>query len=862
MRITLFDGLLETHVADSLERALCLRGHAVFNTGKFGHGFNFETRSTHLAGIDAVIDRVLEFRPDFILVFRPATLPPVQLSRLKATGAQMAVWLSDDPVLWDLSYRPVIDSYDIVLNCGTERVLSFYDANFGRPVGVNFPFWTDTRAFPYVYGRHQPESTAMFLGNVQDRVRRRRYFALSDLNVDVRIHGNTGLDFNHVGGGYLESDAEVVDAASRSMLAINIPQYFKDHLGLDTWFHGLDELGTFQYPSRVIQYAAMGLPIVSVTPQPEDYATFPELRLVNEVRDVDREVHELTREEGLLEELSVATHARFLSNYSAASRALALESLSADDSWRSLSSAERTEWFSQFDGSYGDSMDQTPNRDATCDSSNESIIIESSVASSREPDNEPMSSIKGKHSNIGLGRRVAIIGEGWTGAGSAASTICRALHRCGFIPERINSVDYPSVFLEDKSKEFRAFINVQELVNKVNPDVLILVGSYHNVSVSGRSQLDDNQIPLIVHGITNRTRNIINTKLAERADVITVNHPDLFRTLRAAGFRNAIRATPLVDQRFMERINEREIRSSEIRVIGGKRSDLSPHKELIQDLLDLGAKFDFIDERSEEPADLDALLDYVSAPVTVVAPNAELPGTQFSDYMGFALAVGSIVVTPRAPGLDIGGEPGVTHITARDRYELIRKLNRIGDDRQEFDRYSNGARDFAGRVYDAETIIADLVARASKVLSSRYVNKEHSLTVGPTTPKAGTLSSTAWSPNRISAPSRIAISIRFFPPLVNDLLDQISLVIKFGVDGETEARLVDLVGESKVWYTVPRGYSLPSVKVELRASSELPFYNWRDLINVGIEFDQTPHSDGDPSRGMTASNGYFQRLSL
>lgn len=151
-------------------------------------------------------------------------------------------------------------------------------------------------------------------------MRRNRYFNLTSLSTNLRIHGNTGIDFRNVSGGYLDSDREVVQAAARAKLAINIPQYFSDHSGLPTWFAGLDALGTFQYPSRVIQYAAMGLPIVSVTPDRSDYDTFPELQTVSSVDKIDEMVEGLLSSESRLSELSTETHNRFRSHFSAHSR--------------------------------------------------------------------------------------------------------------------------------------------------------------------------------------------------------------------------------------------------------------------------------------------------------------------------------------------------------------------------------------------------------------------------------------------------------------------------------------------------------------------------------------------------------------
>ena len=52
MRIALFDGLLETHVPESLARALTFRGHDVLDTGKVGHGFQFESDPSRLSMIN------------------------------------------------------------------------------------------------------------------------------------------------------------------------------------------------------------------------------------------------------------------------------------------------------------------------------------------------------------------------------------------------------------------------------------------------------------------------------------------------------------------------------------------------------------------------------------------------------------------------------------------------------------------------------------------------------------------------------------------------------------------------------------------------------------------------------------------
>ncbi|MCI7551501.1 MAG: glycosyltransferase [Arcanobacterium sp.] len=349
MRIAFFDGILESHVASSLQRSFERLGHSVLNTGKFGSGFEFRVERRFAAELRQIIETIEDFRPDWIIVFRPGSAPHQVLRALRGTGAHLATWFSDDPVLFNLSYGPVVDEYDIVMHCGRSPVLRFYESVFGRPTGVNIPFWTDHTAFPFVYGTNQPETTAMFLGNVHDRVRRARYFDLAKMTNSVRVHGAVATDYFNLSGGYLDTDEEVVDAGSRARIALNIPQFFKNHRGLSTWFPGLDELGFFEYPSRVIQYAAMGLPIVSIIPGFKQSRSFPEIIFSDSIADADAVISRLVRDEAL-DELSHATRERFDSSFSADSRALAMIDLFTRDSWSTLDADEREIWFTQFDG--------------------------------------------------------------------------------------------------------------------------------------------------------------------------------------------------------------------------------------------------------------------------------------------------------------------------------------------------------------------------------------------------------------------------------------------------------------------------------------------------------------------------------
>ncbi|MFB1427801.1 hypothetical protein ACEUE7_05830 [Micrococcus endophyticus] len=349
MRIVLFDGIQEAHVAESLARALTAAGHEVHHTGRFGAGYVFRDTDDLLPVVAPHLERIAELRPDVVLVFRPASAPWPVLQALRATGAVLVAWFSDDPVLFEHSYGPVVDLYDLVLHCGGAPVLRFYEERFGRPTGVNLPFWTDHTAFPVVHGARPAETDVLFLGNMVGPVRRWRYDALAAMEHEVTVFGQVGEDPAGLGGGFLDAEHEVVQAGARARVALNIPQVFADHRGQPTWFPGLDALGAFELPSRVIQYAAMGLPTVSVVPGGAPTPAFPEMPVVDTVQDADRWIaHALGS--GELEALSAAAVDRFDRSFSADARVLALESLLQDDDWRRLDADERAVWFLRFDG--------------------------------------------------------------------------------------------------------------------------------------------------------------------------------------------------------------------------------------------------------------------------------------------------------------------------------------------------------------------------------------------------------------------------------------------------------------------------------------------------------------------------------
>ncbi|WP_284980199.1 glycosyltransferase [Arthrobacter sp. fls2-241-R2A-200] len=708
MRIALFDGIVETHVASSLERALVAAGHSVLNTGKVGHGYKFATGPGQLHVLNTTLDKVIDFRPDVIFVFRPASLPMPLLERAKRTGARLVAWLSDDPVLWDLSYGPVVESYDVVLHCGTARVLEFYESMFGRPTGVNFPFWTDQTAFPYVFGSQPRESDAIFLGNVHDEVRRTRYFDLGSLTSSIRIHGNVGRDYYHIGGGFLDSDQEVVEAGARTGLAINIPQYFRDHQGLETWFEGLDKLGFFQYPSRVIQYAAMGIPIVSVVPDAHDLASFPEIVCVDSITQVDATVQSLLAS-GSLESLSRSTHDRFLRNYSAASRVMALESVLSDDSWTTLNATERSLWFTQFDALQAGREDHEPVRPGDKIIPRERVEVSPTVKA----------------------RSIAVLGVGFRRVTSTSSVAMRALRTLGHTVEALDLAQYKNVLVPDPNGEFKFVINASKFVQSVDelPNLLIISGLDCGITQAGRDHLADRGVRVAVIGAEYANGGEKVKRLASRVDYLGLLNETVADGLVGDGFETVEHLPHLADRSFRiatDRVRERRQR---VVVAGKRRLHFSKQAAAFRDVADWPSLELFFEESPEEFGDLQSLAEALKSTVVLAPFDASVPGPLPSEALPFALASGALVVVPRGVGTMNICPAGVASISVRERGELAMKLARLSSSKANTSRILAAAREMVSGPLNAERRFESLVDRVFPEKASQVTQDQSSVSL-------------------------------------------------------------------------------------------------------------------------------------
>ena len=316
MRIVLFDTILERHLAQSLKRSLEALGHDVVFTDLILHGHSMISKPGDIKLIQKHIDEVLSYPTDLFIAFRPMNLLANMVKEI-SKKTKTAIWLSDDPVLYKTCYKDVIDSYDIVLHCGNEKVMDFYFSK-GHKAGFNFPFWTDEIAFPPVYLKNTIEYDGIFLGNMHGQVRHRRYLEISKVPANIKVFGLVDSDPFGMHGGFIRDgyqDTELVsEVLSKAKFAISIPQFFSDYKGLAEYeFDELTSLGYFQFPSRIIQYASSGLPIVAVG-KSDMLEVFPEIYIADNVEGLYEEIDKLTNDRVYAENKSKKILKRFNSN--------------------------------------------------------------------------------------------------------------------------------------------------------------------------------------------------------------------------------------------------------------------------------------------------------------------------------------------------------------------------------------------------------------------------------------------------------------------------------------------------------------------------------------------------------------------
>lgn len=325
MKVALFDQINEVHVCEALADALGVLGHEVFTTGAVWRGHRQAEQASDVARIDAAVDSVLESGCEALFNFRASALGVAQLSRLRNAGIKTAVWLPDDPVLYGVTYRHVVDDYDHVLHCGSGAILEFY-ARRGHRAGINFPFWVDPARWPCAWDPLRASRDLVFLGNLHGPAKRSRYERLAAGAARMTIYGICPVDPLGMHRGELHGIKAMQAVLPLFRAGLNIPQRFAEYEGSAYDFAGLAELGSFDLPSRVIQYAALGLPVVSLsTAEPGD--SFPHAIQALDVRCALDLVDEMRADPAMAAKLSRSARQDVESCFSASSRARYLVAL-------------------------------------------------------------------------------------------------------------------------------------------------------------------------------------------------------------------------------------------------------------------------------------------------------------------------------------------------------------------------------------------------------------------------------------------------------------------------------------------------------------------------------------------------------
>ena len=353
MRIVLFDTILERHLAESLKRSFEKLGHEVVFTDLILHGHSMINKKKDILLINNKIEEVLSRDVDLFISFRPMNLLPEMVQKI-SKKTLTAIWLSDDPVLYKTCYKDVVDSYDIILHCGNETVMDFYSRK-GHKAGFNFPFWTDHNAFPPVYQKNDIEYDGVFLGNMHGQIRHKRYMEISKIPAEIKVFGLIDSDPYGIHGGFIRdgyiNTSLVSNVLSRAKFAISIPQFFSDYKGMDEYeFDELTSLGYFQIPSRIVQYAASGLPILSIGKN-DLTEVFPEIYVTDNIENMYDEIEKLSsnREYALQRSKNILN--RFSKSYSSDSRALFLLDLIENyQKLQLLKTSARAKLFMKYDG--------------------------------------------------------------------------------------------------------------------------------------------------------------------------------------------------------------------------------------------------------------------------------------------------------------------------------------------------------------------------------------------------------------------------------------------------------------------------------------------------------------------------------
>jgi polysaccharide pyruvyl transferase WcaK-like protein len=263
--LLLYGDLGERHVVDSFATALRAAGHEVTLLASLVDATGGLDRDR---GREAERERAIDeaLPADVLFVFRADELTPRLLARARERNVFTVGWFCDDPLYYEVTYRHVVEAYDLTLHTAREDLLAYYEERHGAR-GYTFPYWTDDTHYPYVYDPDGSDIEIGFVGSFGGRARRMwRYDLLASLPFNVRFYGPLGRgmeDYAGMGLGVLTQE-EIPRVLRRFRLGLSLAQTF-DEGGGDRWsFADLSKFREFHFPSRVVAYAAAGIPTLTL----------------------------------------------------------------------------------------------------------------------------------------------------------------------------------------------------------------------------------------------------------------------------------------------------------------------------------------------------------------------------------------------------------------------------------------------------------------------------------------------------------------------------------------------------------------------------------------------------------------------
>jgi hypothetical protein len=324
MRWIIYGDILSRHAVDSLISALTDAGQEVVEVPAISRGHRYtpdpELEAESRRRLDA------ELPADVVFNFRPEELTVATLESLRERGVTTVTWFADDPLLYKINSSHVAEAYDLTLHTGREDVLAMYEDRQGVR-GYSFPWWTDDAHYPYGYDPEAADIDVGFLGNCHKRRRSDRYELLAGLPFSARFFGRLddgASDYAGIQAGVIDR-TEIPTAIRRFRLAINFSQRFDD-VEKRYAFPGLKRFGEYFFPSRLVLYAAVGLPTVSLT-QPGLQPPFASVVTATDRDELAARIGEVIDDPDALMDLSRRARADFESCLTAQSRAALLLTL-------------------------------------------------------------------------------------------------------------------------------------------------------------------------------------------------------------------------------------------------------------------------------------------------------------------------------------------------------------------------------------------------------------------------------------------------------------------------------------------------------------------------------------------------------